>query len=365
MAEEDPVVCEIPVHLADFLRGNLHVFQYPLRPVYRGMLNRPASAKYKPENAMVTLEFPVNTETNYNSEDHTPLPPMLPLTSSVVTPVSNYAAGVFRKGQLHLTPVSTIMQLRPSLQHLDESDDEASDDDMADVETDKKAEATPDVKEVQVQFKKRQSERALAAMQSSYAYKRGLIQSEKWIPLRVVSEDEDKDEFEQLFSETEAPVEFDVTPAAYLRALSYRNGDDVGTPSLTSDDVDMVGNDDLDKKVLDILTTDKVLHWKELRSLLPVFVTTDELRACVDRVATIVRGCLLPKSTLLKTHVAYRSLLADEFQKSASISRSEFAEAHGVPADIAKSLLQEYAVLNPATRLWQLKRADDNVQKWQ
>ncbi|OQR99712.1 DNA-directed RNA polymerase III subunit RPC5-like protein [Achlya hypogyna] len=363
MAEEDPVVCEIPVHLADILRGNLHVFQYPLRPVYRGMLTRPTQAKYKPENAMVTLDYPVNTETNYNADDHTPLPSLLPLTSSVVTPVSNYAVGAFRKGQLHLTPVTSIMQLRPSLHHLDEDSDEEEDNEDVDMEADAKpapATETADLKEVQVQFKKRQSERALAAMQSSYAYKRNLIQSEKWIGLRVQSEDEDKDEFEQLFSETEAPVAFNVTPAAYLRALSYKADDD-GTPAAT--DVDMVGTDDLDKKVLDILTTDKVLHFKELRALLPT-VAKDDLRACIDRVATVVRGCVLPKSSLLKDHVAYRTALVDEFKKAASVARTDLIDKHNIPADICKSLLQEYAVLDPATRRWGLKRSDDNAAKW-
>ncbi|OQR88981.1 DNA-directed RNA polymerase III subunit RPC5 [Thraustotheca clavata] len=365
MADEDPIVCEIPVHLADVLRGHLHVLQYPLRPVYRGMVNRPTAAKYKPRNTMVTLEYPVHTESNYNVDDHTPLPSTLPLTSNIVTPVSNYAVGVFRQGQLHLTPLSSVMQLRPSLHHLDEDSDEEStpsDDDMGVSDSESKKTDKPDVKEVQVQFKKRQSERALAAMHSSYAYKRSVIQSEKWIPLTIQTHEQDKEEFEELFSETETPVAFNVSPTAYLRALSYR-GSTEDAASSGGDDVDMTGANDLDKKILDILTTDKVLHFKEVRSMLPS-VEKQDILSCLDRVATIVRGCILPKCSLMKDHASHRMSIVEEFEKASAISRSQLCELHKVPQDIAKTLLQEYAVLNPETRMWQLKRSDDNVHKW-
>jgi len=114
------------------------------------------------------------------------------LQSSVVAPVSNYVVGVFREGQLHLTPVSAIMQMRPTMSYIDEADDDMEVDDDYDgptslkVEQDIQEKLSVDIKEVQVQFKKRQSERAIAAMHSSYAYKRQLINAEKWQELGVV-----------------------------------------------------------------------------------------------------------------------------------------------------------------------------------
>jgi DNA-directed RNA polymerase-3 subunit RPC5 len=296
-----------------------HLVQFPLRPAYRGMNKRPVQAKYKPENAMLTLDYSVDIDQNYNKDDSAQMSQYLQLQSNAVAPVSNYAVGVFRSGQLHLTPVSSILQMRPSLHHLDEDNHEDDDDDKA--QSKPVVQKTDDVKEVQVQFKKRQSERALAAIQSSYAYKRSLIQSEKWMELHVNPDEED--EFEHLFSEIEDSVSFDITPSAYLRALSYRECEEeqasmecLYTEKTTDQRVFaylLTGND---SAFYGVFAHDigpyKVLHFKQLQTLLGPTVSKEDLMSSVSRVSTIVRGCLVPKCSLMTDHVKHRIAIINE-----------------------------------------------------
>ncbi|RHY27677.1 hypothetical protein DYB32_006622 [Aphanomyces invadans] len=322
-ATDDPVVREIPVHLADILRGSIHVVQFPLRPVYRPMTSRPVHAEYKPVNSMLTLDYPVHTEDHYNKDDDMDMPSRMTLQSSAIAPVSNYAVGVFRDGQLHLTPVTSILQMRPTMSHLDD-EDEKDDNDM-DVSTPVAPTSAAAPEEVQVQVVKRQSERALAAMQNSYAYKRSVIQSEKWMDLTINPTEED--EFEQLFSDVEVPVPFDVTPQAYLNALSYRQDEPDAVSVATAMDnkaadtgLNSTGNMNksasLDDRVLAVLQTYKVLHFNQLCELLPL-ESRHEIHAALPRVATIVRGCVVAKSSRLPDHPDFRAAIVAEVRPTA------------------------------------------------
>ncbi|RLO09647.1 hypothetical protein DYB28_002462, partial [Aphanomyces astaci] len=203
--------------------------------------------------------------------------------------VSNYAVGVFRDGQLHLTPVTSVLQMRPTMSHLDDDDgDDDHDMEAHPAPSSSNVVAAAAAEEVQVQVVKRQSERALAAMQNSYAYKRSVVQSEKWTDLSINANEDD--EFEQLFSDVETPVVFDVTPQAYLHALSYRQDDNV----IAVSDVDPT-----------------LLHFNRLCEYLPDVPPLD-IRAALPRVASIVRGCVVVNSTLLKDHVEYRAAIVSE-----------------------------------------------------
>ena len=44
------------------------------------------------------------------------------LRSEKVPPKTHYAIGVLRGGDLHLTPLKGVLQMRPSFAHIDEND---------------------------------------------------------------------------------------------------------------------------------------------------------------------------------------------------------------------------------------------------
>ncbi len=93
------------------------------------MPTAPKTARIKPDNQILQLDYAVEQKTEYfdkDAEDYLKQK-VLRLHSSNVPHLSNYAVGVFRQGQLHVTPVSSILQMRPSLAYIDDAVDEEID----------------------------------------------------------------------------------------------------------------------------------------------------------------------------------------------------------------------------------------------
>ncbi|KAE9000370.1 hypothetical protein PR003_g17418 [Phytophthora rubi] len=385
--DDDPVVREIPVHLADELRNSLYLVQFPLRPTYRPMPQPPRRARVKPSNQLLQLDFPVDQRSEHFDQDAEEYLKQkhLRLQSASVPALSNYAVGVFRQGQLHLTPLSAVMQMRPSLAHIDDAVNEEEED----MDVEEKLEPPPaEMKEVQFQFKKKQSERAMSAIQNSYAYKKQQIDAENWIELQV----QDKssagadDEFENLFSEKEEEVVSTMTPDEYIKAMQYRamasadnkpptnpaqtNEEDEEQKDETMEPVTGHLLDGVNPKysdVLRLLATDQIMHFDTLVKLLPSR-SEDELIDALEHVAVHVRGRLLPKSALVcrgEMTVRARNEIIKALAKTPSgVSRMDLVEKFSLDADVAKTVLGEFAVLESTTRKWSFRiGADDTFTK--
>lgn len=199
------------------------------------MPQAPRAARMKPQHQILQLDYEVDQRSEHydtDAEDYLKQK-HLRLQSSSVPALTNYAVAVFRDGQLHISPVSGILQMRPSLAHIDDAVDEEVDDvDMADQEEEKEEEG---IKEVQFQFKKKQSERAISAIQNSYAYKKQQINAERWRELKVYDKESavSETEFENLFSEREEDVISTMSAAEYLKALRYRSAGESGAEATT------------------------------------------------------------------------------------------------------------------------------------
>ncbi|KAG6611110.1 DNA-directed RNA polymerase III subunit RPC5-like protein [Phytophthora cinnamomi] len=386
--DDDPVVREIPVHLADELRNSLYMVQFPLRPTYRPMPEPPRRARIKPTNQLLQLDFPVDQRSEHFDQDAEEYLKQkhLRLQSSGVPALSNYAVGVFRQGQLHLTPLSAVMQMRPSLAHIDDAVNEEEED----MEVEEKVEPPPaEMKEVQFQFKKKQSERAISAIQNSYAYKKQQIDAENWIELQV----QDKssagadDEFENLFSEKEEEVVSTMTPDEYIKAMQYRAMASAGKPTAPTNPAQtneeeeeqkdetmepVKGHllDGVDQKysdVLRLLATDQIMHFNTLAKLLPSR-SENELLDALKHVAVHVRGRLLPNSALVcrgeATMRARNDIIKALTKTPSGVSRMELVEKFSLDADVAKTILSEFAVLESTTRTWSFRiGADDTFTK--
>lgn len=158
------------------------------------MPSAPRAARVKPANKLLQLDYDVDQRSEHfdrDAEDYLKQR-FLRLQSSSVPALTNYAVGVVRQGQLHLTPVTAVLQMRPSLAHIDDAVDDEEDDDVdmaaatgASGDQEHK-DGGAELKEVQFQFKKKQSERAISAIQSSYAFKKQQINAEQWCELQVM-----------------------------------------------------------------------------------------------------------------------------------------------------------------------------------
>ncbi|XP_014724836.1 PREDICTED: DNA-directed RNA polymerase III subunit RPC5 isoform X3 [Sturnus vulgaris] len=142
--EDDPIIQEIDVFLARSLLEKLYLFQYPIRPAsmtYDDVTH--LSAKIKPKQQKVELEMAIDTlNPNYcrskgeqialnvdgtcTDETSTYSSKLMDkqtfCSSQAASNVSRYAAAIYKKGELHLTPLHGILQLRPSFTYLDKAD---------------------------------------------------------------------------------------------------------------------------------------------------------------------------------------------------------------------------------------------------
>ncbi|XP_054732152.1 DNA-directed RNA polymerase III subunit RPC5 [Anastrepha obliqua] len=143
---DDDVVEEIPVFLSKNLQENLYLFQYPTKTQISNFDNSAVvNCCVKPLNQEVKVDFALNTESHFYdrfkgeqfalaSDGKCQMKGERPtykrgimdkqsFTSTCsVDDVDRYVVGIISDKELHLTPLASILQLRPSLSHFDKED---------------------------------------------------------------------------------------------------------------------------------------------------------------------------------------------------------------------------------------------------
>ncbi|KAH9365303.1 hypothetical protein HPB48_018295 [Haemaphysalis longicornis] len=89
----------------------------------------------------------------------------------------NYAIGILRPGELHLSPINAILQMRPGYPHLDLSDAKAKAAEAA-MEEEDEVEAP---KAVTVRFAEQETDRAKKAREKSFRFMQQQKESEPWV----------------------------------------------------------------------------------------------------------------------------------------------------------------------------------------
>eukprot|EP00041_Stephanoeca_diplocostata_P018279 m.381213 g.381213 ORF g.381213 m.381213 type:complete len:672 (-) comp20966_c0_seq2:326-2341(-) len=220
--EDDPVVLEMPVKLSQALAKQLYLLQYPLRPANRpyGGEHAKPTARIKPNQQKIELGFKIQTQNDFydtargndiGASAVTPLSaadatavggapqqqqPMYPrgimdhytLRSSRVPMSTHYVVGaVTEDGVLNINPLEGITQLRPSLAHNDESEKSIADakrKEMGPSSTDTHDDAPAGNRPYSVTFKRRETERAVAARMRSHTHLQKQSDAEPWTPLQ-------------------------------------------------------------------------------------------------------------------------------------------------------------------------------------
>ncbi|KAJ2544379.1 hypothetical protein EV175_005896, partial [Coemansia sp. RSA 1933] len=201
---DDEIVAEIPVYLTQQIAKNLHLLQYPQKEgtIDPGVLH-PKVARIKPIHGQMEMDIPLDVQSPmYNRDrglelgvgiaDNGRLLDITTLVSVDIPKSSTYVAGVFSNGGLHLTPIESLTQLRPSLKYLDrvaEKERAASKLDNDEDEDEKK-----DVKAqtVQVTVRSAQAEEALRQQQKSIAFMQQKLEEEPWSKLSYFDVDSEE-----------------------------------------------------------------------------------------------------------------------------------------------------------------------------
>jgi hypothetical protein len=186
--EDDPIISEIPVVLSDIAASDhMYVLQYPLRPIQRPH-DKPDEARVKWENQMLELvhnrdKDPEHFDRNAPPQRHTE---KLVMQSAKVPCHTHYAVGRLDGGVLHLAPVKRVLQMRPSLGHIDRTDAaEKAAAAAAAAEPGATADIKPTSKQLQVMYKKKETDRAVQAKLESFAHKNEVQGMEPWAELSV------------------------------------------------------------------------------------------------------------------------------------------------------------------------------------
>ncbi|XP_017862331.1 PREDICTED: DNA-directed RNA polymerase III subunit RPC5 [Drosophila arizonae] len=150
--EDDPIVEEIPVFLSKNLQDNLYLFQYPTKTELLNNDNAVVvNCCVKPFTQEVKVDFGLNIEskhfdrfkgeqfavaadgksnlanaTHKGSERPTfkrGIMDKQAFTSTrSLTDISKYVVGIYTDKEMHLSPLASIVQLRPSLNYFDKED---------------------------------------------------------------------------------------------------------------------------------------------------------------------------------------------------------------------------------------------------
>ncbi|KAL0586716.1 hypothetical protein ABG067_003704 [Albugo candida] len=353
MEENDPIIAEIPVHLVETQRGKLHLIQYPLRPSYRPMPTAPQKARLKPQNRILQLDYDGRLSAqNYDRDAEDYLQQRyLRLQSSQVKEQSNNAIGVLRQGQLHLTPLHSVLQMRPSLLHIDNAvEEELSDEEKEMVDE-------TQVKQVQFEFKKKHGERSMKALQNSYQHKKQQINAERWKDLSIFEQSNEHtlDEFENFFSEREDTIVSELSPSEFLHALKYRHAN----VKIDEKPIESIQNaSTLSQRVLQALQTDRISTFSRICAIFSD-QSAEEIAQTLLEVAIAVRGRLFPKCLDEKAHI--QNVILQNFDRRRAISREILNEKYDLDPDEAKECLKEIASLDPKTRSWSLKLERDDT----
>ncbi|XP_031699447.1 DNA-directed RNA polymerase III subunit RPC5 [Anarrhichthys ocellatus] len=386
--DDDPIIEEIDVYLAKSLADKLYLFQYPVRPstmTYDDVNH--LSAKIKPKQQRVELELAINAMSpNYcrskgeqialnvdgttYDETNTYSGKMMDKQSftsiQATTNTSRYAAAVFRKGELHITPLTGILQMRPSFSYLDKADTKTREREAANEGDSSQDEAEEDVKAITVRFARPESEQARQRRLQSYDFLQKKQAEEPWVHLHYhgVKDGRSDHERQYLFCQSgdaSENSELVKTPKEYLAMLMPPLAEEkvvkpVGPSNVLS--MAQLRTLPLGEQVKTLMKNVKLMPFANLMGLLASGTDSTAALRCIQQVALLVQGNWVVKSDVLypkntcSPHSGVpaevlcrgRDFVMWRFTLERSVMRKEIASIIKLPPEDVKEFLEHVAV---------------------
>ncbi|XP_013203187.1 DNA-directed RNA polymerase III subunit RPC5 isoform X2 [Microtus ochrogaster] len=387
--EDDPVIQEIDVYLAKSLAEKLYLFQYPVRPASMTYDDIPhLSAKIKPKQQKVELEMAIDTlNPNYcrskgeqialnvdgacadeTSTYSSKLMDKQTFCSSQTTSnTARYAAALYRQGELHLTPLHGILQLRPSFSYLDKADAKHREREAANEGDSSQDEAEEDVKQITVRFSRPESEQARQRRVQSYEFLQKKHAEEPWVHLHYYGVRDSRSEHERQYllcqgSSGVENTELVKSPSEYLMMLMPPSPEEEkDKPVAPSNVLSMaqLRTLPLADQIKVLMKNVKVMPFANLMSLLGPSVDSVAVLRGIQKVAMLVQGNWVVKSDILypkdssSPHSGMpaevlcrgRDFVMWKFTQSRWVVRKEVAAVTKLCAEDVKDFLEHMAVV--------------------
>ena len=302
--------------------------------------------------------------------------------------ISRYAVGVLRNNELHLTPLRSIIQLRPNYTYVDSQAVKLAAEMSAAAGADS-SEGEDDARPVTVRFKPHESEDALARRMASYEYHQQQVDEEAWVPVQhfPVGSEESEMERRQLFADhVDASLgsEFYMSPADYQKQLISKTEAEVSTA------VSTLPNSVLSLAALKTMTfADRIralmhsvrtIRFTELLAVLKSLIEPSssldglEVLRHLQQYAVLIQGCWVVKSDVLYVRDSAsestgtpaddlcraRDFVLWRFEQGHSISRKEIAAATvRLATEDEREILDKIARRSATGRSWEFRMERD------
>nr|XP_003702985.2 PREDICTED: DNA-directed RNA polymerase III subunit RPC5 [Megachile rotundata] len=325
--ENDPVVKEIPVFLSKTLADKLFIFQYPVRPAGEGYDNVTfLKTSIKPENQEVLIEVAIDTQSV--TYDHSKgeqiainadgdaksdqddeekafdsnLMDKTVLQSSRALPnCSNYAVGIFQDGELHITPLKGVIQMRPQFSYLDKSDKRVRDEAKNMGEEFDEEEEGP--KQVNVTFARQKPEFMKKMQEQSFQHHTQKSLGERWIHTNYVPTNTTQAELTRLemFCNTtdETVNTLNLSTRQYLELLAPPMKEEIRSDVSSCTSLNYIRTLSLLDQIRTIMKDAKVLSFAQLRLIISPDQETSAVLKYLQQVAVLVQGNWVVNSELL------------------------------------------------------------------
>ncbi|XP_034942315.1 DNA-directed RNA polymerase III subunit RPC5 [Chelonus insularis] len=326
---DDPVIKEIPVFLSKNLAEKLFIFQYPIKPASKGYDNEKfLKSSIKPENQEVRIEVAIDHNSiNYDKKkgqqialnadgpidkfeddnenrifESNIMDKTILQSSRAVPDCQHYSIGVYQDGELHITPLKSILQLKPQFDYLDDSSktkEEAEKKNSHETEEE-------EVKQVNVKFARQKSEITKKKQEQSFQQHAKKISEEQWINTEYRNAQSSQAELTRL----EMFCSSNETSANNLR-LSCKEYLKLLAPVVKSDEhsksnipihgtsLNYIRTLPLLDQVRIIMKDAKVMSFTQLRSIISSDHETGAILKYLQQVAVLVQGNWIVNSELL------------------------------------------------------------------
>ncbi|GKT17146.1 DNA-directed RNA polymerase III subunit Rpc5 like protein [Aduncisulcus paluster] len=342
MEDPDDVVVEIDVFLNQRYEGKLDLFQYPLRPSWHGYsMSELDSIQLRPSDHSIKLELNRKTSDDNYNDDHEYQEPSFVLSSREVPHSTNYALGYFTKEgkELHLSPVSRVLQFRPDLSYVDK---------RAEMEDETLAKEEEEDQDKQIDFA---SSHLITPIVTHKEEETPPLKDTDYRPIAFHSSASKAAERARdgLISAGVGDLPNAVHPNAYLNALKPPTIRVTSSTSFVHTELTkaQLRAMSAEQQVLELLKRRHVMKFDMLRQLCTSARTPNDLLKTLKRHALLVHGVWVVSSRhVVSEHlIPFRNYLLLLFSKNTVVSRRKFIDATSLPAHETRELfcqLSEY-----------------------
>ncbi|GBG90570.1 hypothetical protein CBR_g50913 [Chara braunii] len=378
----DRVVREVDVLLCPRPENDgmqLYLLQYPLRPAWRPyeLEQRCQEIRVKPKQSKVEVDLFVDSHTeNYDQEAHDHLKiTQQTLSSSRLQLQANYAIGLLRENELHLSPLSAVVQLRPSMKYLDAADERKRAVEKVNEEENEEEDGggtgPSGLVPLQVQIRRKSTEHDEEQRMQSYAYLKQQEDAEAWVIVEphASGSDETIKRRNMMISSSKGTPTTVLSPEDYVLTLMPGRLSGSGHEAVSQDGTGSAG---LSRSFLETLPLDRRIHvllskgqthilqFDRLMKLAPHGSSELQLLEVVQRKAMLVQGCWVAASYLRYNRVVatIRDYILLLFTKNRIVTR-DMLEPLNVSKEILREILSHLAVQRGPGMGWEFHEDTD------